>query len=141
MIQKCPFDLCAVHCRVCSVFHSLHCGGLLFGLWLLIQIHSRTLCTLTVLWLSNTMTSLLTHTVAHSTRPSFRPKNNNQSTKKFLSLGVNWVKVIKMCKILTFKVNFLSQKLSKSFKKKFSLKNMILGAHFLLLTFFESFNF
>ena len=34
------------------------------------------------------MTSLLTHTVAHSTRPSFRPKINNQPLKKFLSLAV-----------------------------------------------------
>ena len=41
------------------------------------------------------MTSLLTHTVAHSTRPSFIPKANNKSLKKFLSLVVSWVKVIK----------------------------------------------
>ena len=32
------------------------------------------------------MTSLLMHTVAHSTRPSFRPKTNNQPLKKFLGL-------------------------------------------------------
>ena len=61
------------------------------------------------------MTQLLTHTVAHSTRPSFRPKTNNQPTKKFLSLVVSWVKVVKMCKILTFKVNFLCRKGSESF--------------------------
>ena len=61
------------------------------------------------------MTQLLTHTVAHSTRPSFRPKTNNQPNKKFLSLAVTWVKVVKMCKILTFKVNFLCQKGSESF--------------------------
>ena len=35
------------------------------------------------------MTSLLTHTKAHSTRPSFMPKANNQSLKKFLSLVVS----------------------------------------------------
>ena len=34
------------------------------------------------------MTQLLTHTVAHSTRPSFRHKTNNQPTKKFLHLAV-----------------------------------------------------
>ena len=34
------------------------------------------------------MTQLSTHTVAHSTRPSFRPKTNNQPTKKFLSLEI-----------------------------------------------------
>ena len=34
------------------------------------------------------MTQLLTHTVAHSTMPSFRPKTNNQPIKKFLSLAL-----------------------------------------------------
>ena len=61
------------------------------------------------------MTSLLTHTVAHFNRPSFRLKTNNQPLKKFLSLAVTWVKVVKNGKILTFKVNFLCQKLSESF--------------------------
>ena len=76
------------------------------------------------------MTSLLTHNVAHSTRHSFRPKTNNQPIKKFLSLAVSWVKVVKNGKILTFKVNFLCQKLSESFYF-FSSKNIILVAHFL----------
>ena len=35
------------------------------------------------------MTQLLTHTVAHSTRPSFRLKTKNQPLKKFLSLAVS----------------------------------------------------
>ena len=35
------------------------------------------------------MTSLLMHTVAHSTKPSFRPKTNNQPLKKFLSLALS----------------------------------------------------
>ena len=37
------------------------------------------------------MTTLLTHTVAHSTRHSFRPKTvgNNQLIKKFLSLAIS----------------------------------------------------
>ena len=34
------------------------------------------------------MTSLLTNTVAHSTRHSYRPKINNQPLKKFLSLAL-----------------------------------------------------
>ena len=34
------------------------------------------------------MTQLLTRTVAHFTRPSFKSKTNNQPTKKFLSLVV-----------------------------------------------------
>ena len=43
----------------------------------------------------SSMTSLLIHTVAHSTRPSCRPKINNKPLKKFLSLEVSWVKVVK----------------------------------------------
>ena len=35
------------------------------------------------------MTQLLTHSVAHSTKPSFRPKTNNQPLKKFFSLALN----------------------------------------------------
>ena len=38
---------------------------------------------------STSMTTLLTHTVAHSTKPSFRPKTNNQPLKKFLSLALS----------------------------------------------------
>ena len=49
------------------------------------------------------------------TRPFFWPKTNNHLSKKFLSLNITWVKVGKMSKILTFKVNFLCQKGSKSF--------------------------
>ena len=79
------------------------------------------------------MTSLLTHTVAHFTRSSFTPKINK--------LVVSRVKVVKNGKILTCKVNFLCQKLSESFSIFFSLKNINLGACFLLLTFFENFNF
>jgi hypothetical protein len=55
------------------------------------------------------MTSLLTHTVSESTRPSLWPKTNNQPLKKFFSLAVSWVKVVKNGKLLTFEVNFLSQ--------------------------------
>ena len=43
-------------------------------------------------------------------------------------------RAVKKCQNLTFKVNFLCQKLTKSFYS-FSLKKIILGAHFLLLTF------
>ena len=41
------------------------------------------------------MTQLLTHSIAHSTKSSSRPKTNNQSIKKFLGLAVSWVKVVK----------------------------------------------
>ena len=67
------------------------------------------------IWINISMTTLLTHTVAHFTRPSFRLKTNNQPLKFFLSVAVSWVKLGKNGKILTFKVNFLCQKLSKSF--------------------------
>ena len=59
------------------------------------------------------MTTLITHTVAHSTKPSFMPKTNNQPPKKFSVLGLVEQKVAKNGKILTFKVNFLCQKISE----------------------------
>ena len=37
----------------------------------------------------SSMTTLLMHTVAHSTKPSFMPKTNNQPPKKFLSLALS----------------------------------------------------
>ena len=45
------------------------------------------------------------------------------------------------CKNLTFKVIFLRQKLSKSLRKKNSLKNINLGQQLLLKSFFDKFNF
>ena len=48
---------------------------------------------------------------------------------------------IKKCQFFIFKVNFLCQKLSKSFSIFSSLKNINLEAYFLLLLLFESFNF
>ena len=39
--------------------------------------------------IGRSMTTLLTHTVAHSTRPSFMPKTNNQLPKKVLSLALS----------------------------------------------------
>ena len=59
------------------------------------------------------MITLLMHTIAHSTKPSFMHKTNNQATKKLLSLALSWAKVFKNGKILTFKVNFLRQKIPK----------------------------
>ena len=41
------------------------------------------------------MTTLLTRSVAHSTKPSYRPKTNNQLLKKFLSLALICANVIK----------------------------------------------
>ena len=71
---------------------------------------------------------------------------NNQHTQRKLLNFENWVNgevsnVPKFDQNLTFKVNFLFQKLSESFLIFFSLKNINLGASLLLLTFFENFNF
>ena len=44
------------------------------------------------------------------------------------------------CQNSTFKINFLYHKVSESFSF-FSMKNMDLGAHFLLLPFFDNINF
>ena len=41
------------------------------------------------------MTTLLTHTVAHSIKLSFRSKTNNQTLKKFLTLALSCTKVVK----------------------------------------------
>ena len=74
----------------------------------------------------------------------FLPKNQH-TQRKFLNFE-NWTngevsKSAKSPNLPTFKVNFLYQKLSESFSIFFSLKNINLGAHFLLLTFFDSINF
>ena len=74
----------------------------------------------------------------------FLPKN--QHTQRKLLNFENWVNgevsiVPKFGQNLTFKVNFLCQKLTESFSIFFSLKNINLGAHFLLLTFFDNINF
>ena len=70
----------------------------------------------------------------------------NQHTQRKLSNFENWVsgevsKSAKSPNFLTFKVNFLCQKLSESFSIFFSLKNINLGAHFLSMTFFDNINF
>ena len=74
----------------------------------------------------------------------FLPKNQH-TQRKFLNFE-NWTngevsKSAKSPNLPTFKVNFLYQKLSESFSIFFSLKNINLGTHFLLLTFFDNFNF
>ena len=48
---------------------------------------------------------------------------------------------VKKCRNCTFKVNFLCQKPTEFFQKKFSSKNINLGEHFLLKTFFSRLNF
>ena len=54
------------------------------------QIHKKKGSIVSIyLYIINSMTTLLTHTVAHSTKPSFMPKTNNQPLKKFLSLSLS----------------------------------------------------
>ena len=67
----------------------------------------------------------------------------NQHTQRKLLNFENRVsgEVLKSAKspnLLTFKVNFLYQKLSESFSIFFSLKNINLGAYLSLLTFFDN---
>ena len=57
----------------------------------------------------------------------------------WLSQMFTWV--VEKCLNLTFKVNFLCQKSFESFWNFFSLKNISLEEGFLLLPFFENFNF
>jgi hypothetical protein len=53
-------------------------------------IHTRSFSLyISIFYINSSMTQLLTHSVAHTTRPSFRPKTNNQSIKKLLSLTVS----------------------------------------------------
>ena len=67
------------------------------------------------------MTSLLSHTVACSTRLSFRPKTSNQSIKKKLSLAVNWVKVVKKWQNSDFQSQFSMSKMIWIFLIFFSI--------------------
>ena len=67
------------------------------------------------------------------------PKNHNQRNLLNFENCING-EVSKKVQKLTFKVNFLCQKLSKSVHF-FLLKNINLGAHFLLVSFFDNFNF
>ena len=87
------------------------------------------------------MISLLTHAVTHSDRPSFRPKTNNKPIKKFLNSCGQLGKSCQKLQNSDFQSQFSMSKIIRIFLKKISLKNIILGAHILLLTFFENFNF
>ena len=64
--------------------------------------------------------------------------SNNRHTQRKLLNFENWVNGLVS---KSAKVNFLHQKLSEFFSFFFSLKNINLGAHFLLLTFFDNIDF
>ena len=66
------------------------------------------------------------------------PKNQHAQRKK---KSADELQFIEKYQNHTLKVDFLCQKLSKSFQKKFSLKNINLGHQLLLKIFFDKFNF
>ena len=59
---------------------------------------------------------------------------------RFFFKYVDELQSIKKCQNSTFKVNFLCQKSTDSFQK-ISFKNINLGDHFFVKTFFSRFNF
>ena len=67
--------------------------------------------------------------------------NHKNCLEKFVGLFRTKKIDSQNCKNLTFKVIFLRQKLSKSLRKKNSLKNINLGQQLLLKSFFDKFNF
>ena len=65
--------------------------------------------------------------------------NTGGITNIALKCFFDFFEKVQNCKILTFKVNFLCQKLSETFYF-FSLKNIDLGQQLLSKTFFDKFN-
>jgi hypothetical protein len=72
------------------------------------------------------------HSERSNFRPSFMYKSNNNPSINFLSLALTCIKVVKNCKIETFKFIFLHHKWPESSKSFyfFSLNKIILGAPF-----------
>ena len=64
------------------------------------------------------MTSLLTHTVAHSTRPSFWPKTKNQPLKKCLKSCRQLSKSCQKLQNSDFQSQFSTSKINQIFLKK-----------------------
>ena len=84
------------------------------------------------------MTSLLTHTVAHSTRPSFRPKTNNQPVFK------SCCQLSKKCKQLQnsdFQSQFSMSKMIRIFLKKFFIEEYNLVSTFFVIDIFWQLQF
>ena len=86
------------------------------------------------------MTQILSYTIAHYTGPSLMLKANNQPYKFFWGFAFSWVNVVKSCKILTLKVNFLWQKLSESFHFFFIEQYQFRSTYFVIDS-FDNFNF
>ena len=69
------------------------------------------------------------------------PKNQHTQRIFFKKKSIDDLQFIKKCQNRTFKVNFQCQKWTKFFQKKISSKNINLGDHFLVKTFFSKLNF
>ena len=82
------------------------------------------------------MTQLLPHTVAHSTRPSFRPKINNQPSKKFLSLEITWVKSLQNVQNSDFQSQFSKSKMIQIFLNKIFVEEYFLRSSFFVIDIF-----
>ena len=68
-------------------------------------------------------------------------KANNQPYKNVLDHAFSWVNIVKDCKILTFKVNFLCQKLSESFQIFFFIDQYQLRSTFFVIDIFWQIQF
>ena len=83
----------------------------------------RTKCNFPNCTLHNfSMTSLLTHTVAHSTRPSFRPKNNKQPLKKVLKSCGQLSKSCQKLQNSDFQSQFPMSKITRIFLNLFFIE-------------------
>ena len=127
---------------------SLHSRIIWIWVWWIKKVHNYNLCPLCCFSCVESIVSMAIRVMEFSNGGTklerFLPKN--QFTQRKLLNFENWVngevsKSAKSPNLPTFKVNFLYQKLSESFSIFFSLKNINLGAHFLVLTFFDSINF
>ena len=68
-------------------------------------------------------------------------KEESTCSKDFFKQSYNELWFVKKCQNRTFKVNFGCQKLIEFFQKKILSKNINLGDHYLLKTFFSKLNF
>ena len=78
MIDWGPPNLCQQMCHTVILWYNIYVSKVMIQLLCIFLASTKKKhCFMTLYWLwtlTISMTSLLTHTVAHSTRPSFRPK-------------------------------------------------------------------
>ena len=91
--------------------------------------------------LRNSMTSLLTHTVAHSTRPSCRSKTNNQSLEKFFNCCGQLIKNCQKWQNSDFQGQFAISTIILDFPIFFFIEEYHFRGTFFAFGIFENFNF